>query len=370
MNSAGIIALGTAVPQRTLLQTDVGEAVLRALPAAAHGEMRRIRQYVKRLYRSSGIERRHTVLGAFPGGGPDGDFLPALPQEFDGPTTAARNEIYRREAAPLAARAARRALDSAGEGIAGRITHLVTASCTGFAAPGFEIELIRQLGLPTSTTRIHIGFMGCYAALPALQTAKAFAESDPDACVLVVCLELCSLHYRHSFVPDIITANALFADGAAAAVVASASRRREPRLRLTSFRSDLIAGSNDDMQWRIGNYGFTMALSQKVPALIRQSLYSCFDACCRRGGIDPREVAHFAVHPGGKAVLERAAQALGRDAVQFDASYHTLRTCGNMSSATLLFVLAKLLADGIRGPVFAAAFGPGLCAETAVLEAV
>ena len=186
----------------------------------------------------------------------------------------------------------------------------------------------------------------------------------------MVCLELCSLHYQHRLIADSITANALFADGAAAAVVTSDIRDRAARLRLSAFRSDLIPGSNDDMQWLIGDHGFTMGLSQKVPEVIRQSLHSTFVACCRNGGVDPEDVVHFAIHPGGKAILDRTATALGCRRAQLDASYRILRTFGNMSSATLLFVLEQLLDEGIHGPLFAAAFGPGLCAETALMEAL
>lgn len=367
--AAGIISIGTAAPPRALTQREVGDAVLRALPDTPDDDTRRIRHYVRRLYRSGGITKRHTVLSSFPAAGADGCFIPESPGESGGPTTAQRGEIYRREAAPLAADAARKALRDTGDPSGKRITHLITVSCTGFYAPGIDIDLIRRLGLDPEVARFNIGFMGCYAALPALRMAKAFVAAQPDARVLVVSIELCSLHYRHRFTPDIITANALFGDGAAAVVVASNATDTGRCLMLSSFGTRLLPDTDDDMSWIIGDHGFAMTLSQHVPNVVGKSLPVAFQECCADAAVATRDVGHFALHPGGVAILDQAARSLNLDKSSLAASYGVLQSYGNMSSATLLFVLEKLMAERINGRVFAAAFGPGLCAEVALLEA-
>jgi predicted naringenin-chalcone synthase len=365
----GIIAIGTAVPERALSQSEVGEAVLKALPDEPGRGARRIRQFVKRIYRTSGVDKRHTVLSTFPASGPDGCFIPDTPCEYSGPSTSERNEIYRREAALLAVRAAKNALKNAGDIQGKKITHLVTASCTGFYAPGLEIELIRMLNLSGNIARIHIGFMGCYAALPALRVAQALVLAEPDARALVVCTELCSLHYQHSFDPEIVLANSLFADGAAAAVVGSYQKTAAQFLSLKTFGSQLSTDTLDKMQWIIGDHGFDMVLSQEIPNHIGTWLPSCFIDCCLKAGVAPEKVDSFAIHPGGRAILDNSSKALGCTKTDLAASYDVLRSFGNMSSATLLFVLDQLMKSSISSKLlFAAAFGPGLCAETAIME--
>ena len=189
-------------------------------------------------------------------------------------------EAYDRFAGPLAIEAASRALADAGVPPE-EITHLVTVSCSGFAAPGVDLAIIRELPLPPDTPRTHIGFMGCHAALNGLRVAKAYAESTPGACVLVCAVELCSLHHQYHWQPDQIVANALFADGAAAAIVrASETDRRNANatadvaesLDLVDLRSAVLPGSVDFIQWHIGDHGFQMALSPQVPGLIERTL--------------------------------------------------------------------------------------------------
>jgi predicted naringenin-chalcone synthase len=253
----------------------------------------------------------------------------------------------------------------------GDITHVVTASCTGFFNPGLDYFLVRDLGLPATAERYHLGFMGCYAAFPALRMAAQFCAANPQACVLVLCLELCSLHIRLDDREDQLLANALFADGAAAALVsAHPPAGGRPALRLERFASALVPEGEADMAWTIGDRGFDIALSSYVPKLLGANIAKVVDGLLAEAGCRRDEIATWAVHPGGKSILDQIEHALALRPEQLAASRLVLRDYGNMSSATSLFVLRELLADprsdGSR--ICSMAFGPGLTVELALLE--
>jgi predicted naringenin-chalcone synthase len=370
-HASGILSIGTAVPPHTLRQRELGEHIAAALP---QGEKTLI-QFTKKLYRSGGIDSRHTVLPDFPAPSARGRFLPDHPRPFRGPTTRRRNDLYKQYAPALAVAAARNAILDREKISASSITHLIVASCTGFFAPGIDFAIIKALGLSDSVSRTQIGFMGCFAALPALRMADALCRSgNRDTRVLVVCVELCSLHYRHSLDRSVIVANSLFADGASAAVVAPIPRspRRSPTqrplYRLRSFTSAIIPASDSAMSWAIGNNGFVMGLSSAVPEIIGNAIQPMVKRSCRDAGIDESDIRAYAVHPGGRAILDAIASRLALASTDLDASREVLRRYGNMSSATLLFVLKELVKRPMIGLTFAAAFGPGLVAETAIIE--
>ncbi|MGW9585455.1 type III polyketide synthase [Microbacterium sp. NPDC055455] len=364
--TARIVSIGTAVPPTRIQQDDV-----RALFAAQDGVDRLTRRRIQAVFDASAIERRHTVvdeLAALPGvldDSPERTFLGA-----DGllrsPTTGTRNDLYTRLAPGLTAAAARTALADSGIE-ASAVTHVVTVSCTGFFAPGPDYRLVRDLGLPTTVERCHLGFIGCAAALPALRVATALAHTRPDAVVLVVCVELCSLHVRASSDPQQIVAASVFADGAAAAVVtADAEIGRPGGLELERFGTALTDEGETDMVWTIGDNGFEMVLSAEVPRIIGREIRG---AVTRFVG-DGEPPAAWAVHPGGRSVLDRVEAGLELAPDALAASRTVLREYGNMSSATILFILAALLrddalADGTR--VAGLAFGPGLTVESALL---
>ena len=329
---------------------------------------------VRVLYKKSGIERRHSVVGNFD----DVDRPePFFPRDAEGrrrePTTAARNAIYSREAQRLSVELARRAIAACPAVEAGDITHVVTVSCTGFSNPGPDYHIVNELGLPGTTQRYNLGFMGCYAAFPALRMAQQFCQADPAAVVLVICLELCSLHLQLNDREDSMLANSLFSDGAAAAIVSA----REPQadsscLRLDAFRSGLITDGQADMAWTVGDLGFDIALSSYVPRIIGANIQQAVVPLLETGRLPLEEVRSWAVHPGGKAILDKVAGSLGLSEKQIAASRKVLRDYGNMSSATILFVLREILADRegpVREAVCAMAFGPGLTVEMGVMEA-
>jgi predicted naringenin-chalcone synthase len=249
-------------------------------------------------------------------------------------------------------------------------------SCTGFFAPGPDQLLVDRLGLDPQVERFHLGFMGCHAAFPALRAARAFCAARPDAVVLVACVELCSLHLQPPTDHDRILAASLFADGAAAAVVTAAPPRPgRAALRLDALHTELIGSGSEDMTWTIGDAGFEMVLSSYVPRLLGERIEKVvapvFDADPALAGRPFAEVPRWAVHPGGRSILDKVQQALALRDDQLVPSRDVLRRHGNMSSATVLFVLRDILTGAPSEEpderVCALAFGPGLTVETALL---
>lgn len=355
-----ILSIGTALPPTRLRQDDV-----RDMFASQPGLSRRAQRLIFAAFDASAIDTRHTVLpelaGEPAGGlrvrGDDGALL--------SPRTGARNDEYRRSAPALFAGASADALSRAGVSRAS-VTHVVTVSCTGMYAPGPDVDLIHDLGLSPGVQRFHLGFIGCAAAMPALRLAGHIAASDPTAIVLVATAELCSLHLRSSEDPEQIVAASVFADGAAAVVVtADPTYEERERLELDGFQTRLLPEGEQDMQWIIGDTGFEMTLTAQVPRLVGAHAPSALQGLL--GGETPIDA--WAVHPGGRSILDRVEAALEAPPDALAVSRDVLRTYGNMSSATVLFVIDELWRNGVRdgGRVGAVAFGPGLTVESARL---
>jgi alkylresorcinol/alkylpyrone synthase len=355
-----ILGIGTALPPVT-----IGQEAVRDLFASQPGLDRLGVRLVRAAFDHSAIETRHTVVADFDGV-PTG-FLDPQTGVIQRPTTGQRNELYAREAPGLFAAAARDALARSGVAAAD-VTHVVTASCTGFFAPGPDYRLVRDLGLRPTVQRDHLGFMGCAAAFPALRLAARICAGDPDAVVLVVCAELCTIHLTASSDTDQILSSAVFADGAAAAVVSARPSEEQPTLDLEDFTTALTAAGESDMQWTIGDHGFEMTLTAEVPRIIeREARDALMPALAAADGVD-----RWVVHPGGRSILDRFEDALDLAPDALDDSRAVLRDYGNMSSATVLFILQRVLADpsladGDR--VLGVAFGPGLTIEAAQLRA-
>ena len=369
MSRARILDIATATPSHEYTQADSASLALSLLPADIDP---RAVSALERVYANSGIERRRSVLPDFGVGGSERRLFPPSPDLRPEPSTAVRNAVYVEEAPRLAKRAVSSLLEGLGEE-AGGITHLVTASCTGFSAPGWDYELLRDLELPAHTARFHIGFMGCYAAFPALRLADHIVRSEPEARVLVVALELCSLHYAIDASQDALVANALFADGCAAALVTGEGTggragKGRPSLSLGPFASRIVPGTTGEMAWLIGETGFSMRLSPRVAASLGRSAGQIVDGLASGAGLARRDIRHWAVHPGGSAILDAFDRALRLEPEDLAPSRKVLREHGNMSSPTVLFVLERLLREGAPGPVFASAFGPGLTAESCLME--
>jgi predicted naringenin-chalcone synthase len=351
----------TLVPVHSYQQQQVGAQMLEWTRDP------RDKRLVRMLYRHSGIDTRHSVI---PDWG-DGFFAFAENAAATQPTTRQRNDIYSREASVLAAELGHKVLNHNDSFCAKDITHVVTASCTGFFNPGIDYILCRELGLADNTQRYHLGFMGCYAALPALNMAAQFCRADPDAVVLVMCLELCSLHLQLNGSEDSLLANALFADGAAAALVSSHPSPAGHSCRIMDFHSALIPSGVGAMAWSIGDNGFDISLSSYVPKIIGAGIAELTAPLLDRHHLGIQDVHAWAVHPGGKSIIDKVAEGLELPAAKVAASRDILRRYGNMSSATILFVLHDILAAAKaehQELIGAMAFGPGLTAEMALLQ--
>lgn len=360
-----IAGLATALPPRIAHQDEVGDLAPRF--AAADPRQARI---LKQLYRRSGVDRRHLVALVSDEGSLEerAAFYPVARDADDrGPGTRARMERYACEAPGLAAEAATAALAGAGLD-AGEVTHLVTVSCTGFEAPGFDLHLVDALGLDRGVARTHLGFMGCHGALNGLRAAAAYG-ADPEARVLLCAVELCSLHYAYGWDPEMLVANALFADGAAAVVGWGSEGPAAPdgAWHLAGSGSWVMPDSAEAMTWRIGDHGFRMTLSAAVPDLIHAHLEPWLRRWLGGHGLQLEDVGSWAVHPGGPRIVRSVETALGLPDGTLDVSRDVLRTHGNMSSPTVLFIVERLRAAGAARPCVALGFGPGLVVEAALL---
>lgn len=360
--AAIITAIGTSRPQYSIEQA-AAVAVARGF---IHGEGPPDNS-LEMLYRGTCIERRSSVLlESANGSGVRQSFYPppSSPQDR-GPLTETRMKKYEQEAPALAARACRRALAEA-HVEPKEITHLVTVSCTGFGAPGVEFEMIKRLGLPHTVGRVNVGFMGCHGSLNALRVAQAFADSDPNARVLLCSVELCSLHYHYGDNTQQLVANALFADGAAAMVIDGQRNGRPAAWEVAGCGSCMFPDADDAMTWRIGNHGFEMTLAQEVPNLIHENLRPWLAGWLATFDLTIEQIVSWAVHPGGPKIVSCVADALGLEPGATDVSLEVLADCGNMSSATVPFVLHRLSQRNAPAPCVAMGFGPGLVAETAL----
>ncbi|GGK32900.1 type III polyketide synthase [Salinarimonas ramus] len=321
----------------------------------------RDRALIRRMAARSGIGARYSTLAPAEPGGSAVD-VEGFYARGRFPGTGARMRRYA-EAAPALAEAAVRDLgpdlDPAG------VTHLVLASCTGFCAPGVDQRLVARLGLDPDIERIVLGFMGCAAAVNGLKTARHIVRSDPRARVLVVCVELCTLHLQEADDLSMLLSAMLFGDGAAAALVSA-----EPTgFALDRFRAVTIPGTADRITWDVADTGFLMHLSGAVPAAIESALAAerhRNHADGVLGGMPVEEIALFAVHPGGRTVLDAVETGLALDDDALAPSRAVLREGGNMSSPSILFVLADMLdSPGRPGEAgIGMAFGPGMVAET------
>lgn len=369
--------LSTVVPSTVLVQDEVRDVF-----GAQPGLNRLAQRIISTSFDVSGIATRYTVIEEL-----SREAHPDEPVFFDVesgdllfPGTKARNELYAVEASRLYLEAGRAALDATPGIGAADVSHVITVSCTGFYAPGPDYVLARDLGLPAGVQRYHLGFMGCYASIPALRLAAQICEADVSAVVLVVSVELCTLHLRSSNDPDTIVASSLFADGAGAGIVtARPLEAGERAFELDRFATRITPVGEGDMAWKIGDHGFEMVLSNAVPAIIGDHITGALEplfehddalAAALRDDTSGEAIEHWAIHPGGRSILDKVEARLALTEAQLVPARATLHDYGNMSSATVLFVLRHILdqadaADGDR--VAAMAFGPGLTVETALL---
>ncbi len=352
--NARIAGIGTALPPGELTL----ERARSLLPELLGLTGRSARAYDALMARS-GVERRRSALIAA-----DGSVALYAAGEPE-PGTAARMAAWCELAGPLAADAARAALERAGWS-GSEVTHLVLVTCTGFASPGLDVALFDALGLAAHVQRVQVGFMGCHGAINGLRVANGLLAAQPEARVLLVAAELCSLHLSREAGAGQGVAAALFADGAAALALDGEVGAADPWTVLDTG-SLRLPGTEALMGWRVGDRGFAMELSPEVPAAIETALAEPLRAWLAARGTTPERIGGWAVHPGGVRVLDAVEHALELDGQALGESRRLLRELGNLSSPTVLFLLERFRASAAPAPHLLLAFGPGLFAEFALI---
>ncbi len=355
----GILAVGTSLPPFSVSQN---ELCVHAKQYCCQSEQQA--RLLEQLYRRSAISARASAVATRNDQQvAKADFFP-IPNNLhdNGPATSERMRRYNLEASKLAIAASKLALKNADLNAA-EITHLITVSCTGFAAPGFDLELITALAMSKQTYRTHIGFMGCHGAMNALRVAEGFCSQNTNALVLLCATEVCSLHFQYGWTTENVIANSLFADGAAAAILANC----KSNLYYAKSMSYIVPDSSGAITWQIGDNGFAMSLSAEVPNLIKAHLPNAITRWLRQSDLTVEQMKTWAVHPGGPRILDAVEECLLLPAHALDASRKVLADCGNMSSPTVLFILDRHLKAADISPCLMIGFGPGLTIEAALL---
>lgn len=367
-----IVGIGTAVPPHSFAQTDLARWM-----TEIHGLSGREARWLRALYDRSRIGRRHSCIADYGRTWEEFEFFPRHPRLEPLPSTAVRMDRFRVDAGALAIAACADLFERTGGGeLAAAVDHLLVVTCTGFHAPGLDVHIAQGLELRPDIGRTVIGFQGCQAGLTSLRLAESLCRARPDAHVLIVCVELCTLHFQSEPTEENLLANALFADGAAAVLVAGAEAAapagpRPAEIRLLGASTHLHAARAGDMVWTIGDAGFLLHLAPTIPDVLARTMPDLLPVMARARGDSLSAWPIWAVHPGGAAILDRLESSLDLPPDRFGASRAVLRDCGNMSSATIHFVLRRILGDrALEGPGVAMAFGPGISIEVMAIEKV
>ncbi len=357
-----IVSIGTAVPEYGHEQQKISEFMSRVY-AINETEKRKLRF----LYKYSGIQTRYSVLNDYSLPASEWKFFIPTENLEPFPSLEKRMKAFREHAAPLSLKAINNCLENIQDK---NITHLITVSCTGMSAPGLDLELMEMLNMPATTWRTSINFMGCYAAIHAMKLADVICKSDVKANVLIVCVELCTLHFQKKYTPDNISSGILFGDGAAAVLVSG--NKEADGLNIENFYSSVSFESKQEMVWEMSSTGFLLTLSGYIPELIEQDFNNVVSQALSSNNLKKEDITHWCIHPGGKKILEAVHNSLQFTNGQLQPCYDVLNDFGNMSSPTVLFVLEKIkqtLNKDQRNNIFGAAFGPGLTMETFILSA-
>ena len=363
--STYIHSIATTNPPYKQVQQEVREFMKTQFPEGSMAQ-----RVVHKVYASSGIETRYSVIADLHEENPE---FPFFHKESDGsitlPDTKLRNDYYTRFARPLLKDACSKALAKSSYSNE-NITHVITVSCTGFFAPGPDYYLVRDLGLSKSTQRFHIGFMGCYAAFTALRLADSICSSNPDAVVLIGDIELCTLHLQFKQETDSIVSGSVFGDGAAGVIVSA--KKPEKGLLIKALETIITEEGEEDMAWTIGNNGFDMVLSSYVPKILGAEISNVILPFLEKNNIPKSSIQEWAIHPGGKAILDKCEQALELRPEQLQTARNVLNDVGNMSSVTILFILERIMQQqkDVNTTFPAMAFGPGLTVEFGLFEKV
>lgn len=363
MQSA-ITAIGIATPAYTQSQSYVLELMLKHLSLSKPEQ-----RLLKTIYRNSGINNRYSVLEDFIKPKEAGYFF-SQDSVSVFPNTQQRMKLYKENALNLALSAVHQCLNFRKDFNKNEITHLITISCTGMYAPGLDIEIVNALELASSTQRLAINFMGCYATFNGLKAAQSICQANKDAKVLLVSVELCTLHFQKEATVDNFISNAIFADGAGVMLIEN-NTSSSSALLFKDFYCDILSEGQQEMTWDIGNFGFDIKLSSYVPDLIAKGIVNFFERLLSKKTLSFEHIDYYGIHPGGKKILQACEQALKLSAGHMQFSYDVLKNYGNMSSATIIFVLKKISAQltskDHEKNLFCCAFGPGLTLESMLL---
>lgn len=356
---AFITAIGTANPANRYSQEDLAQFMCDHLTLDSK-EYKKI----KVLYRATGIQHRYSVLDDYKKKLGTFTFYANEPGLSPFPSTQKRMSIYKEKALPLAISAITNCLGN--NHPFSEFTHLITVSCTGMYAPGLDVDLVKALNLAPDIRRNSLNFMGCYAAMNAIGMAKEICDNNERSKVLIVSVELCSLHLQKEQTEDNLLAHSLFADGAAALVVSGKQTQNVPGLQVIHTASQLYINGQSDMAWQIGDFGFQMALTTYVPKIIEAGIKQLTSKMLNQIDQSLSDIDAYAIHPGGKKILEAIENQLNITKAQNRAAYEVLKNYGNMSSPTVLFVLKNVWEDLKSQPdkkILSFAFGPGLTLE-------
>lgn len=362
-DTSRIISIGTAVPDYSSRQDTILSFMQEAYQDADASRKLRV------LFHQSGINTRHSTIPDFSGT----DERKLFPITHKQPDVAERMEVFRQNALPLALKSVKKAFENIETSVRDfGITHLITVSCTGLYAPGLDADLILALDLPPDTFRTSLNFLGCNAAFPAMKMADSFVKSHADARVLVVCVELCTLHFQPKSNSDNLLSNTIFGDGAAAVIMVSdemANKEKRKGFSLTGFCPLLLNSGKNLMGWNITPLNFEMVLDAGIPEFLGGELDNLLELVAKKLGLTPDAIQHWAVHPGGKKILSTVEREMQMKNNELRHSYDVLRDYGNMSSPTILFVLNEIFNSNPKSgeTILALGFGPGISIETASL---
>jgi predicted naringenin-chalcone synthase len=315
------------------------------------------------LYRQSEIESRYSVIQDFSLPESDWSFISVE----ENPSLDKRMQIFDENAAALSVAAIEECI--AGHLNPAEITHLITVSCTGMSAPGLDLQVAENMQLRPDLFRTSVNFMGCYAAIHALKLGKMICDTEDSAKVIIVCTELCTIHFPQHYTPDNASSSLLFGDGSAAVLMSNALSSANA-LNLRSFYSEVCLKGKADMSWNVSSEGFLMKLSAYIPQLIQQDIAALVKKAMNYAGVGQESITNWCLHPGGKKILEVIQSQLGLADDDLLSSRKVLAKYGNMSSPTILFVLKEIMKslEDPEAKVFGVAFGPGLTMETFIAE--
>ena len=360
-----IVSISTALPSYKHEQMDILN-FMQNVYAMDEIEKRKLRF----LYHQSAIQYRYSTIPDYSLNAGEWEFYPAYENLEPFPNLEKRMVWFNKTAPQLSVNAVEKCI--AQKINKEQITHLITVSCTGMSAPGLDLQIMEMMNLPQNIFRSSVNFMGCYAAIHAMKLADSFCKNDKNAKVVIVCTELCTLHFQKETTTDNIASGLLFGDGSAALLITHDNNNLKG-IHLKSFYSEVAFNGKEHMSWQLSSSGFLMQLSGYVPELIEQDFNHLMKNALQNADMNEEDISHWCIHPGGKRILSAIEKSTSITNEDLKFSYQVLKDYGNMSSPTILFVLKEIMEslnnqNENKSNIFGAAFGPGLTMETFILS--